>query len=141
MKLQSGRQNDLTESEQELVEKLLLNHEENKKKNSEREADQLEIQKRLEKRQKINNQDPKYRDCDFILGSNAIFERVFSMAKNVLSENRRRMTPELFEAILFLKLNENLWDINLVSRAIAQAKSSRTNKRINNHKLSEKILN
>ena len=93
-------------------------------KNSEREANQLEIQKRPAKRQTINNQDLKYRDCDSILDSNAIVKRVFSMAKNVLSENRRRITPELFQAILFLKLNERLWDVDLVSRAIAQTKSS-----------------
>ncbi len=35
-------------------------------------------------------------DCNFILGSVAEVERVFSFAKYVLSDNRRCMTPQLF---------------------------------------------
>ena len=92
-KIQSGRQKELTESEQSLVEKLPLNIEDVEMKNSEEDSYQLRIQKRLVKRQKINDQDLKYQNYNFILGSIAIIEDVFSIAKNVLSENRRRKTP------------------------------------------------
>ncbi len=45
----------------------------------------------------------------FILGSAAEVERLWSVAKNVLKDNRKSMTPLLFEALLFLKVNNSYW--------------------------------
>ena len=41
-------------------------------------------------------------------------ERLFSKCKNVMTASRRRMTPRIFEAIVFLKENHEWWNINLV---------------------------
>ncbi len=49
-------------------------------------------------------------DRNFILGSVAEVERVFSFAKYVLSDSRRCMTPPtFFEALMFLKINSRFW--------------------------------
>jgi len=51
-----------------------------------------------------------YRNCEFILGSVAVVERLWSQAKHVLTEERANMEVELVEAILYLKYNSDLWD-------------------------------
>ena len=93
VKIRTVRQKKLTESEQSLVEKLRLNNGDIEMRNSEEDSFQLGIQKRLAKIQKIKEKSLKYRNCDSILGSNAIIEKVFSIAKNVISENGQRTTP------------------------------------------------
>lgn len=58
--------------------------------------------------------DQAYMNCDFILGSVAEVERLFSFYKYFLTQNRRSSTPQLFEAIVFLKLNERFWNSHIV---------------------------
>ena len=67
------------------------------------------MQERLSKKRSIVTES-KYIDCTFIKRSTAEVERLFSIAKNVMTKNRKRLTPQLFEAILFLKMNERLWN-------------------------------
>lgn len=65
-------------------------------------------------------------------------ERVFSISKYVLSDTRKAMTPQLFEAILFLKkLNERLWDVALVADAIKDAKAESEKDRLKAHLIHE----
>ena len=82
------------------------------------------IAERLAKRRRIGDPSKDYIDCSLILGSSAEVERVFSMGKNVLAPVRHAMTPQIFEALLFLSYNR-LWDEQLVSEAIGLARSSR----------------
>jgi len=49
-------------------------------------------------------------NLDHVLGSAAEVERVWSWARYVLTTQRARMAPVLFEAIMFLKFNRDLWD-------------------------------
>eukprot|EP00171_Calliarthron_tuberculosum_P005080 IDg5080t1 len=67
----------------------------------------------------------RYRDCGFVLGSAAIVERLWSVGKNIYSENRKSISPVLFESILFLKTNESFWDMELVSEAMHMSESER----------------
>ncbi len=60
---------------------------------------------RMAKRRKRDEETSNYIDCNIILGSFAEVERVFSFAKYVLSENRRCMSPQHIEALMFLKIN------------------------------------
>lgn len=53
----------------------------------------------------------------FILGSVAEVERLWSIAGNILSNNRKKMSPLFFESLLFLKVNRNYWDLALVLEA------------------------
>ena len=78
----------------------------------------MSMRERLAKRRKMNSRSEEYIDCKFILGSVAEAERVWSMAKYVLTNHRRSLTPRMMEAILFLRYNERLWDLSLVAEAV-----------------------
>ncbi len=67
-------------------------------------------------------------------------ERLFSMAKYVMAENRQSLTPQLFEAIMFLKFNERFWDALLVSDALNGARSARVEARFKVHELEQESL-
>jgi hypothetical protein len=55
---------------------------------------------------------------EFIVGSAAIVESMWSEADNLLSNKRRScMSPMNVEAILFLKKNKDLWNIRDVHKA------------------------
>ncbi len=66
-----------------------------------------------------------YVNCDFIFGSSAKVERLWSRAVYILTNQRKRMTPMLFEALLFLQANRRFWDLNLVAQAIHKPGSDR----------------
>jgi hypothetical protein len=66
----------------------------------------------------------KYVDLKVISGTSVSLERAFSVAKFILTDTRKRTKPELFEALLFLKLNHGHWDAKLVSRAVNALKSN-----------------
>lgn len=72
---------------------------------------------RLVKRRKTIARTNNYMDCPFILGSVAEVERIWSIPRYDLTQQRRAMAPELFEAIMFSRLNECFWDANLVPEA------------------------
>lgn len=59
-----------------------------------------------------------YQDLRFMGGASASVECLFSSAKYVMKERRNRMTPVMFEAIIFLKTNRACWSSRLVAKAI-----------------------
>ena len=51
-------------------------------------------------------------DCfDYVIGSAAVVERLWSVARYILTTNRSSLSPVLFEALLFLRSNRTLWDV------------------------------
>ena len=54
-------------------------------------------------------------DCRFIFGSEARAEKLFSRYKYIKTETRNRLTPQLFEAINFLKLIENFGKVTTIN--------------------------
>ena len=66
----------------------------------------------------------QYINCDFIVGSTAKIERIWSHVKYILSENRSRMSLLLFESIMFLKFNKRFWDQSTVAAALKNARDS-----------------
>jgi hypothetical protein len=81
----------------------------------------------------------KYHDCSFIYASSAQVERLWSIAKHVLM-GRMRMTPQLFEALLYLKENRRFWDDAMVKKAIDEARSERIAKRISEEEQEDDFL-
>lgn len=75
------------------------------------------MKEKLAKRWK-KEPNPKYANCNFILCSIAGVERTWSIAKHFLSFQRRLISHQLFEALIFLKLIGRFWDYQLVSQAI-----------------------
>ncbi len=50
--------------------------------------------------------------------------------KNVLRDNRKSMTPLLFEAVLFLKVNSTYWNERTVKQAMDKVKSEKVQNRL-----------
>lgn len=77
------------------------------------------------KRKKLRR-DPssEYINCDFIPGSAVEVERLWSHAELILRTARRKMSPILFEALLFIKFNHRFWDVHLVADAISEVRRS-----------------
>ena len=98
------------------------------------------IAERMAKKRRVCRQEAEYVDTNFILGSAAHVERLWSIAKNVSTCARRRMTPQLLEGLLFLKENERFWDINLVSEAIATAKTELIKDKLATHEELENYI-
>ncbi len=74
-------------------------------------VDNMSMAKRiaLKKRKRDDTQD-SYMNCDFVLGSVAEVERLWSTAKHVLGQQHMGMTPIVLEPILFLKINRRYLD-------------------------------
>ena len=71
----------------------------------------------------------KYVNLDFVLGSAAEVERLWSMAKYVLVQQRRSMAPKMFECLMFLKFNRRFWDEALVIQAFRNARNKKRSDR------------
>ena len=98
-------------------------------------------------KRKIDNtkDEDLYIDCRFIFGSVARTERLFSHRKCIKVDTRNRLTPQLFEAITFLKSNREYWEksLQLISRAISMSKMEnvRAYKRMEEDETEEKGMN
>ena len=66
------------------------------------------------RKKNVNNE---YGNCKFILGSSAVFERLWSMANNFLDGNWSRTSPLLTESLLFLCQNRRYCGIEIVQKA------------------------
>ena len=81
-------------------------------------------QKIARKKRRFEKNTSSYINCDFILGSSAEIERVWSISKYILTDHRKSMEPIIFEALVFLKVNRTYWDRRSVQAALARAKRS-----------------
>lgn len=118
VKIQEGKEDTLSRHERRAVASLLKNSDDAASIQDDEPCNPwLPMEEQLSKKRKRNRSVSKYINCSFIPGSVAEVERLWSTAKYILSENRQSMTPELFEALLFLKLNSRFWDVSLVSDA------------------------
>ena len=62
-----------------------------------------------------------YINLDILPGTSVTCERLFSLAKHVLTDTRKRTSPGLFEALMLLKVNRELWDVFLVGKAMGRS--------------------
>jgi len=67
---------------------------------------------------------PKYLSTAMVLGTSVSVERLFSQAKYVLTDHRRRMSNKVFETILFLKVNVHMWDEATIHLVLLNIKES-----------------
>ncbi len=82
-----------------------------------------ELQRKL-KRQRIEllqaEKAKVYIDLNVVPGTSVNCERLFSAAKFILSDTRKRTSPKLFEALLLLKVNRNKWNSVAVGKAMGR---------------------
>lgn len=80
-----------------------------------------ELQRKL-KRQRMEHYEaekPKlYVDMNVMPGTSVNCERLFSTAKFILSDTRKRTSPKLFEALILLKVNKKYWNALSVGKAM-----------------------
>jgi hypothetical protein len=81
-----------------------------------------------------------YVNCNFIFGSAAKVERLWSMGKQILRYDRSSMTPLVFETMLFLKVNRHYWDQAMVIEAMRKAESDCLAKNLVDNTLQQSIL-
>lgn len=81
-----------------------------------------------------------YVNADFILGSVAKDERLWSLSHRSLSQYRKSCAPVLSEALLFLKVNSEYWDFPLVSEAKFKAKSDKVVDRLASDDQEEELV-
>ena len=126
-KIQEGLTDTMTEEEKTACEKLLLERDEESGESSEEE---LAYEERLRRRKQKRENPSGYMDCDFILGSAAEVERLWSIANHVLTDERKKTSPLMLEALLFLRVNIRLWDIHTVKQAYHMSRNERVDKNI-----------
>jgi hypothetical protein len=78
-----------------------------------------------------------YINCNFIIGSAAVVESLWSMYDALNSKRRCGMSPITVEMILFLKKNKDLWGVEDVARAnqsrLKADKSEKVERKIAEH--------
>ena len=65
----------------------------------------LTIMEGISRKIEAISREKKYIKCDFILGSTAEIERIWSIARALMAENQMAMNPLLLESLMFLKVN------------------------------------
>lgn len=90
-------------------------------------AEQLKQISESNKRQRTETE---YINADFILGSAAEVERLWSICKYILTNQRKSLTPLMFEALTFLKVNKRFWDLPMVQTAIHMNRTAKVKKGI-----------
>ena len=136
IKIQEGKVMDLTQDEKDACHKVVNNQvEENMIEESEQgEANTFasRFRDRMKKRKAgvlEKSQASPYHNVNYICGSAAEVERLWSLCKYILTNTRSRMTPNLFEALIFLKVNYDYWDAAAVQVAYTDAlKGSQSDK-------------
>lgn len=73
--------------------------------------------------------DCPYVNCDFVFGSAAEVERLWSISAYVLADHRQAMSPQMFEALVFLRTNSDFWDLQLVCKALTMVHNETLTKR------------
>jgi hypothetical protein len=120
-KIQMGDPNSLTEEEVEACRHLEEGEQSDGEIDNEGMSLEDKIQLNRKKRKAGTSRDrkSKYKNVDFILGSAAEVERLWSSCKHVFTAHRSTLTPVFFEAIMFLKHNQEYWDIKTVQHAFS----------------------
>ena len=79
------------------------------------------------KRKKISNDAiaSRYINLGILAGTSVACERLFSVAKNILTDTRKSTSPVVFEAILLLKMNRLEWDVHTMGRAMGRTTGER----------------
>jgi hypothetical protein len=80
------------------------------------------LERRLKRQKTLEAEAPAtYCNLDMLPGTSVNCERLFSLAKNILTDTRKRTSASLFEALLLLKVNRQMWDEHSVSRAMGRS--------------------
>ena len=98
---------------------MKLSQNESSTSNTETSSNGDEYYQQLLKRRRLSAEDStQYIDCSFCVATSNTVERLFSACKHVLTDERKCMSPIMFEALIFLKVNKEFWDLPMVAKAM-----------------------
>jgi hypothetical protein len=82
------------------------------------------LQRKLKRQKRVTEAErqDEYINLEMLPGTSVNCERLFSAAKFILSDTRKRTSPSLFEALLLLKKNSSYWNVYSVGEAIGRTK-------------------
>jgi hAT family C-terminal dimerisation region len=116
IKIQSGKEDDLTIAEEDSVMSLLK---EPVDIHIEPAGGDLPFAQCMLKRQKTETSNgSKYINTSFLLPTSVEVERLFSQAGRVFSRFRRSMSPATLEMLMFLSRNIHDWDVSMVAMVV-----------------------
>ena len=80
------------------------------------------LQRQLKRQKREAGEQPAdiYINLQILPGTSVNCERLFSIAKFILSDTRKRTNPELFDALLLLKVNRDYWNMYSVGKAMGR---------------------
>ena len=82
------------------------------------------LERRLKRQKRNNDGTENYINFDVLPGTSVNCERLFSLAKHILSDTQKKTSPRVFEALLFLKGNRKLWDAYDVGKAMRRSSAA-----------------
>ena len=123
-KIQNDDVNEMTTEEHNACKCLLISNTTENTEDSNVVSNSYEERRNSFKRRK-KNKSHDYGNCNFILGSAAVVERLWSIADRIIDGNRARTSPSLMEAMLFLRENRKFWDIDVIQEAFHKTPSLR----------------
>jgi hypothetical protein len=84
------------------------------------------LERKLKRQRRITESErsDRYMNLDLLPGTLVNCERLFSAAKFILSDTRKRTSPTLFEALLLLKVNSSYWNVVSVSQAMMRSRNT-----------------
>ena len=115
LKIQRNEHTSLTTTERNTVKKLLMSADVSGDCEELEQTAEEQMRKALMRRRVASGE---YENANFVLASAAEVERVWSMARYLLTTQRSRMSPKLFECMMFLKYNVGYWSVETVRDAV-----------------------
>ena len=88
-------------------------------------AQKVELRMKRRRKSCSNEIAAKYINLDVLCGTSVECERLFSIAKNILTDTRKSTSLAVFQAILLLKVNQREWDVYTVGRAMGRSTGER----------------
>ncbi len=134
IKIQKGNEDELTIAEEEVMEPLLRIHDkdydiipapiEDEKEEGEHNSFDQVLGQVYQKRKSRLQKESRYNDGIMAVNGVAVeVERLCSMADGINTKRRARMSPLVFECIMYLKFNRDLWDLATVVKANKRRKN------------------
>jgi len=114
IKIQEMRINEMSKLEVESVKHLRINS----GNNPDQDRNKTLAERSLSRRRASTSNRVSYQDVRFILPTSNICERLFSIADHALPARRRSLHPTTFETQLFLRENEEYWELKDVHSVV-----------------------
>lgn len=126
VKIQSGCENKLTRIEASTVSMYLIDPQQEEQNNSDNDINDeedfaLSVMQKANEASKKRRQSiikSKYKHLNHLTPTSNVVERLFSTAKSIMQDNRKRMTPYHLECLLFLRCNYFLWDATTIDEML-----------------------